>query len=83
MFGVFSKVSILQEFEIAHTLMGMSNTRTRPKKEERVQFLTTAEQLQALEDWRFENRIGSQGEAIRQLIELGMQVQPVRQSNAA
>jgi hypothetical protein len=83
MFRIFSKVSILQGIEIAHTLMGMSNTHTRPKKEERVQFLTTAEQLQALEDWRFENRIGSQGEAIRQLIDLGMQVQPVRQSNAA
>jgi hypothetical protein len=61
----------------------MSNIQIKSKKEERVQFLTTAEQVQALEDWMFSKRIRSQGEAIRQLIELGMQADPPRQSNAA
>jgi hypothetical protein len=61
----------------------MSDIQIKPKKEERVQFLTTAEQVQALEDWMFSKRIRSQGEAIRQLIQLGMQADQSRQTNAA
>lgn len=61
----------------------MSDIQIKSKKEERVQFLTTAEQVQALEDWMFSKRIRSQGEAIRRLIELGMQADQSRQSSAA
>jgi hypothetical protein len=78
-----SNISILQDGLIAHTLGGMSDIQIKSKKEERVQFLTTAEQVQALEDWMFSKRIRSQGEAIRRLIELGMQADQSRQSSAA
>jgi hypothetical protein len=78
-----SNISILHDGTNAHTLGGMSDIQIKSKKEERVQFLTTAEQVQALEDWMFSKRIRSQGEAIRQLIQLGMQADQSRQSNAA
>ena len=77
-----SNISMLQEGPNQPILLAMSDTLNRPKKEERVQFLTTAEQLHALEEWMFSKRIRSQGEAIRRLIELGMQADPP-QSNAA
>lgn len=78
-----SNISILHDNANAHTLRGMSDIQIKSKKEERVQFLTTAEQVQALEDWMFSKRIRSQGEAIRQLIELGMQADQSRRSSAA
>lgn len=41
-------------------------------KTERVQFMAPESLVKAIEDYQFGNRIKSQGEAIRQLIEMGL-----------
>jgi hypothetical protein len=43
------------------------------RKTERIQILMTPGELKALDDWAFGNRIRSRGEAVRRLIELGLQ----------
>jgi hypothetical protein len=45
---------------------------TKPKKEQRIPVMMTAEEVKAVDDWRFANRIGSRSEAIRQLVTLGL-----------
>jgi metal-responsive CopG/Arc/MetJ family transcriptional regulator len=47
---------------------------TKPKKEQRIPVMMTAEEVKAVDDWRFANRIGSRSEAIRQLVTLGLKV---------
>jgi hypothetical protein len=42
------------------------------RKTERIQVLMTPDELEALDDWAFANRIRSRGEAIRRLIEAGL-----------
>jgi len=39
---------------------------------ERFQLVITREELQAIEEWRFANRVASNSEAIRRLVKLGM-----------
>jgi hypothetical protein len=41
-------------------------------KDQRVHLLMTASELKAIDDWSFAERIRSRGEAIRQLIALGL-----------
>jgi hypothetical protein len=41
-------------------------------KTERVPVLMSADELRAVDDWRFEHRIGSRGEAIRSLVRHGI-----------
>ena len=41
-------------------------------KDKRIPFVMTASELKAVEDWRFARRISSRGEAIRQLVALGL-----------
>jgi hypothetical protein len=41
-------------------------------KDQRVHLLMTASELKAVDDWSFEQRIRSRGEAIRRLIALGL-----------
>lgn len=40
-------------------------------KDQRVTIMMSPAELQAVDEWRFTNRIGSRGEAIRQLIRKG------------
>lgn len=42
------------------------------KKDQRVPVMMTAAELAAVDDWRFQNRVSSRGEAIRQLIAAGL-----------
>lgn len=49
----------------------MAMSRMAEKKEKPVSVLFTPQELSAIDDWRFKNRIASRGEAIRQLIRLG------------
>ena len=41
-------------------------------REARVTIAFTADELEALDGWRFGRRIGSRSEAVRQLIQLGL-----------
>jgi metal-responsive CopG/Arc/MetJ family transcriptional regulator len=50
---------------------GMAKDTPEPK-DQRVPIMMTASELQAVDDWSFEHRIRSRGEAIRQLIRLGL-----------
>jgi hypothetical protein len=43
------------------------------KRTIRVPLLLTPEEAKNLDDWRFANRLASRSEAIRRLIELGLQ----------
>ena len=44
-------------------------------KDQRVPVMMTASELKAVDDWSFSRRIRSRGEAIRQLIQLGLKVE--------
>jgi len=48
----------------------------RPKlgesETERLHIKITADELKAIDDWRFENRMPSRSEAVRRLIQLGL-----------
>ncbi|WP_157951566.1 hypothetical protein [Agrobacterium pusense] len=50
----------------------------RPKKpvdelkDQRVPIMMSEDELKAIDDWRFENRIASRGEAIRRLCQIGL-----------
>lgn len=41
-------------------------------KSERVQLFMTPSEVQSIDDWSFENRVRGRSEAIRQLIEAGL-----------
>jgi hypothetical protein len=42
-------------------------------KNVRLPLMVTASEARAIDDWRFRNRIATRAEAIRQLIELGLE----------
>jgi hypothetical protein len=44
------------------------------KHSERIPLLLTPELLKQIDDWRFAHRIASRGEAIRQLVVMGLKV---------
>ena len=44
----------------------------RPKRTEKLQLMLDSEELQAIDDWRFENRMPSRAAAIRELIRRGL-----------
>jgi len=44
-------------------------------KEKRVPLLLTVAQIQAVDEWRFANKIASRNEALRLLIELALKVE--------
>ena len=50
--------------------------KTHEPRVERIQILLTASGLQAIDDWRFTNHAPSRAEAIRRLIELGLNTSP-------
>jgi len=41
-------------------------------KDQRVPIMMSEDELSAIDDWRFANRIGSRGEAIRRLCQMGV-----------
>jgi hypothetical protein len=53
-----------------HIKVGMTDS-TEPK-DQRVPVMMTSSELKAVDDWSFEQRIRSRGEAIRRLIALGL-----------
>ena len=48
-------------------------------KTERVTILMSPSELKTIDDWSFEQRIRSRGEAIRRLIELGLETAKQRE----
>lgn len=46
-------------------------------KTERVQLMMAPSEVKDIDDWSFENRIRSRGEAIRRLIQLGLEAAKV------
>jgi len=42
-------------------------------KDKRLIVMVTASEMKALDDWRFEHRIASRGEALRRLMALGIE----------
>ena len=55
---------------------------TEPKSE-RVTIMMAASELKAVEDWSFGQRIRSRGEAIRRLIQMGLEAEPAPPPRAA
>jgi len=43
-----------------------------PKRTEKLQIMLDPEELQAIDDWRFENRLPSRAAAIRELLRRGL-----------
>ncbi len=43
-----------------------------PKRTEKLQLMLDLEELQAIDDWRFENRMPSRAAAIRELLRRGL-----------
>ncbi|MGR8947452.1 MAG: hypothetical protein ACU84Q_05355 [Gammaproteobacteria bacterium] len=43
-----------------------------PKRTEKLQLMIDEDELQAIDDWRFENRLPSRAAAIRELIRRGL-----------
>ena len=52
----------------------MANVPEEPK-DQRVPIMMTRSELKAVDDWSFARRIRSRGEAIRQLVALGLKVE--------
>lgn len=46
---------------------------TDEPKDQRIPVLMSASELKAIDDWSFEQRIRSRGEAIRRLVALGLE----------
>ena len=51
----------------------MSDDARAPKRTEKLQLMLDPEELQAIDDWRFENRLPSRAAAIRELLRRGLQ----------
>ncbi|MEO1328270.1 MAG: hypothetical protein AAFW46_01255 [Pseudomonadota bacterium] len=51
----------------------MPNDDRPPKRTEKLQLMLDPEELQAIDDWRFENRLPSRAAAIRELLRRGLQ----------
>jgi hypothetical protein len=45
-------------------------------RETRLQIMLSNEELSAIDDWRFQQRMPSRAAAIRQLLNIGLRVQP-------
>ena len=50
----------------------MSDQSRPPKRTEKLQLMLDLEELKAIDDWRFENRLPSRAAAIRELIRRGL-----------
>ena len=45
---------------------------TNEPKDVRLPLMVTRSEAEAIDDWRFQNRVGTRAEAIRRLIQLGL-----------
>lgn len=61
----------------------MSGQDPRGKRVEKLQIMVADEELERIDDWRFENRSPSRSAAIRTLILLGMQYSGTHRSEAS
>jgi metal-responsive CopG/Arc/MetJ family transcriptional regulator len=68
---MFSPLSTLHEETMPSTVAIVS-----PELSNRIVILLSDEMLKRLDEWRWENRISSRGEAVRQLVELGLESEP-------
>lgn len=50
----------------------MTDNQNPPKRTEKIQLLLDDDELQAIDDWRFENRLPSRAATIRELIRRGL-----------
>ncbi|MCL5776839.1 hypothetical protein M1105_07550 [Limibaculum sp. FT325] len=50
----------------------MSRTPRPPKRTEKLQLMLSRDELQAIDDWRFGNRLPSRAAAIRELLRRGL-----------
>lgn len=50
----------------------MTNEERPMKRTEKLQLMLDSEELQAIDDWRFENRLPSRAAAIRELLRRGL-----------
>lgn len=50
----------------------MSDTPRPPKRTEKLQLMLSRDELQAIDDWRFGNRLPSRAAAIRELLRRGL-----------
>ena len=48
---------------------------TRPNRAERLQIMLTEEELDALDDWRFQRRMPSRAAAVRELLKRGLEAE--------
>lgn len=67
-----TNLDILQSLppcDTLHRVVGMSSS---AKKTERVIVLMSPEEVRAIEDWMFANRLKSQAEAVRRLVQRGL-----------
>jgi hypothetical protein len=55
-------------------------TESPEPKDKRIALVMTASELKALDDWRFAQRIASRGEALRQLVALGLELAAERKA---
>lgn len=51
----------------------MTSQSRPPKRTEKLQLMLGPDELRAIDDWRFENRLPSRAAAIRELIRRGLQ----------
>lgn len=50
----------------------MTESNRPPKRTEKLQLMLSREELQAIDDWRFDNRLPSRAAAIRELLRRGL-----------
>jgi hypothetical protein len=55
-------------------MLTMSDTDQTEPKDQRVVMMMTCSELKAVDDWSFETRIRSRGEALRQLVAFGLEL---------
>ena len=53
-------------------VLAMTDKKPAPLKDQRIPVMMSAAEVEAIDDWRFKNRVGSRGEAIRQLVGKGL-----------
>ncbi|RYG55738.1 hypothetical protein EON80_30250, partial [bacterium] len=62
---------------MVHPSTGDDMMESRDKKTERLHMLISPSELDAIDTWRFENRIGTRAEAVRRLCQMGLVIDDV------
>jgi len=61
----------------------MASDKTRGKRVDKLQIMVADEELERIDDWRFDNRAASRSAAVRSLIFLGMRFTETHPEEAA